>query len=113
MKEPKDNHDCAVDFLKSMRALSPTWDAKITALMEERGLNATQALGSLAAFALDTDQYLVVPDHPYFNDVHMRPTGSKMICPVCDGEFELKYPGQPVCSNQCAQAFYANKAVPA
>lgn len=110
-KQPKvEKHDCAEKFLNDLGSLSPTWKLKIAALMDERSFTASQALGSLAAFALDTDQYLVVPDHQFFNDIHVRPAGTRMLCPVCDREFELQYPGQPICGNDCSVAYYAKQA---
>lgn len=109
MKQRELEHDCAATFLNSMRGMDPTWDAKIQALIEEMHLNETQALGSLCAFALDTDQYLIVPDHPFFHGDNIPAKGTKLVCPICDHEFERQYPGQPVCSNECAEKFYAQK----
>ena len=108
-KIPKTEHDCGAAFITTLQTLSPAWRDKIQALMEERHLTPTQALGSLAAFALDTGQYLIVPDHPFFHDQTLRPAGTHQLCPVCEKEWELLYPGQPVCSNACAAAFYVGK----
>lgn len=109
-KEAEPEHNCASTFLNSIRGMDPTWATKIEALIEERHLNDTQALGSLCVYALDTDQYLIVPDHPYFTEGNIQPTGSKLVCPVCDHVFERQYPGQPVCSNKCAETYYARQA---
>jgi len=100
VKEPA--HDCAQHFLKDLCDMSPTWKLKIDALMEERGFNHAQALGNLAVFALDTDNYLVINDHPFFNDVKVRPQGTKARCPSCQQDYVLDYPGRPYCSNRCA-----------
>ena len=96
-------------ILSHMRTLEPAWDAKIQALLDERHFSDRQALMSLAAYTLDSDQHMQIPgDHPAFAP-NFIPAGSTAKCPVCQKDYTLLYPGMPFCGNACAAIGRAEK----
>jgi hypothetical protein len=99
----------ATRVLAWLSAIDPTWADRLRVLKEERGFTELQALGSCIAWVCDNEQHMVIPNRDEFLS---GATGAlPHPCPVCDHEFTPSYPGQPVCSNDCAAAYYAQAKV--
>lgn len=88
--------------LEYLSSLDPQWRIRIQVAQEERHWDKLQTLCQLAAYTLEQNAHLWIPPHPAF-EADYHPTGSTALCPVCQKEFISRYPGQPFCSNSCAQ----------
>lgn len=97
-----------VPFIAS---LDPLWSDEIEVMRKERGWDDLQILGALCGYTLEQQAHMWIPQHPFFSDNHI-PAGARQVCVVCDKEWIVAYPGQPVCSNACAEAYYAKKSNP-
>lgn len=95
-------------LLPFIASLDPLWRDEIDVMRSERGFDELQTIGALVGYTLEQQAHMWIPQHPFFSDTH-RPAGTRQACPQCGEGWIVAYPGQPVCSNACAIAFYAAK----
>jgi hypothetical protein len=93
--------------LNFMTQMDPTWGDRIKVVEGERGWEPLQIIAALIANTLDREEHMNVQEHPIFQ-ANFISTGSGNLCPVCGKEWTAEYPGQPVCSNECAQRHYGS-----
>jgi hypothetical protein len=93
--------------LEYIGTLDPTWAERIQITKDEFQYDDLQCVGAYVANQLDAGLHTVIPRHPFFEPGFVPPQDGH-VCPVCKLDFKPLYPGQPVCSNQCAATFYKN-----
>ena len=91
--------------LAYMGSLDPTWAERIKITKDEFGYDDLQTCGAYIANQLEQGLHTVIPRHPFFEPGFIPPS-DKHICPVCEKPFQQSYPGQPICGNICAAAYY-------
>lgn len=94
----------AQKMLDYISGLDPAWSERLVALREERhGLSALKTLALLCCYTLESGNHMSIPALPQLMDDFV-PAGAERECPYCQTPYRLAYPGQPFCSNLCAEA---------
>jgi hypothetical protein len=101
----------AHELLKYIGQLDPTWENRIEITKTERGLDDLQCLGAYVVKVLEAGEHMIVAEHPFFTKdfgsaYEPRP------CPQCKRSYMPDYPGQPICSNECARKYYPRTDIP-
>lgn len=99
---PHDLNDCAEHLVSWIGTLDPMWKERLTIMRAERGFTASQMLGTCAAYVLDESLHMILVPHEALQPNPWR-VGEQMRCQGCETLFNPKYPGQPFCSNACAE----------
>ena len=95
----------ASTVLAYISSLDPTWASRIQITKDEFSYDDLQCVGAYVANQLEQGLHTVIPRHPFFEPGFVPPAGPHE-CLHCHKPFSPEYPGQPLCSNPCALAYY-------
>lgn len=91
----------ATTLLEYIGGMDPTWADRIQITKSEFHYDDLQTAGAYIANALEAGAHTIIPRHPFF-EPGFTPPNEKHVCPQCHQPFSPAYPGQPLCSNECA-----------
>ena len=96
----------ATILLEYVGSLDPTFAERIQITKDEFHYDDLQTAGAYIADQLEAGRHTVIPRHPFFEPGFTPPPAEGVVCPICKNKFDPAYPGQALCGNICAAAFY-------
>lgn len=100
-------NDMAGQLIKYIGSFDPTWEARMEIMRSERAMDELQVIANTVAQVLERAEHMTVPSNPYFED-DFGSAYDERPCKWCEKPFRPEYPGQPLCSNNCAKHFHAD-----